>query len=139
MSDMTAPALPREATLAFEDPAMAEHLASLPAAAIDVLPYGVIGFDRHGEVTLYNAREAAAAGLSATSVLGRHMFEEIGPCMNTDLVAGRFEAEEELDVCIPFVLTLRMRPTPVTLRLIKRAGDPRRWLLLRRIQRAAAA
>ncbi len=137
MSDMTAAAIPRGASLEFDDPAMAERLEALQPDVIDALPFGVIGFDVNGIVTLYNATESRLAGLSTASVVGRHMFEEIGPCMNIDRVAGRFEAEDALDDCIPFVLTLRMRPTPVKLRMIKRPGAKQRWLLLRRNPPAA--
>lgn len=137
MSETLAPANPPAVSLAFNDPALAEHLETLSTQAIDALPFGVIGIDGDGRVALYNARESAYAGLSPASVIGRQMFEEVGPCMNTELVAGRFEKEAELDASLPFVLTLRMRPTPVTLRLIKRTGSPRRWLLLQRVQPTA--
>ena len=39
--------------------------------------------------------------------------------MNNYLVAQRFIDEPEIDDTIDFVLTLRMRPTPVKLRLLK--------------------
>ena len=139
MSETIAPPVSLPVAPAFDDPGIAERLEMLPAEAIDALPFGVIGMDLDGTVVFYSARESAFAGLSPARVLGRHMFEDVGPCMNTDRVAGRFETVEELDEFVPFILTLRMRPTPVTLRLIKRVGQPRLWLLLERKPALAAA
>ncbi len=40
--------------------------------------------------------------------------------------------EAPLDVTLPYVLTFRMRPTPVRLRLLRAAEAPRRWVLVAR-------
>lgn len=115
----------------FGDASLAERLDHAAEPELDALPFGVIGFDEDGLVTLYNAFESAAAGLSPGRVLGRHMFDEVAPCMNNFLVAHRFE-EDSLDETLPYVLTLRMRPTPVRLRLLKRPGGKRHYVLVER-------
>lgn len=92
----------------------------------------MIGFDPAYGVTHYNAVESSSAGLSPTRVLGRHLFEEVAPCMNNFMVAQRFEDEAELDEVLPYVLTLRMRPTPVQLRLLKSGRSETRFLLVHR-------
>jgi photoactive yellow protein len=92
----------------------------------------VIGFSSDGNVELYSAAESRLAGLSPDRVLGKHIFAVVAPCMNNYLVAQRFEDEPELDTTIDFVLTLRMRPTPVKLRRLKSAGHSRRYLLIQR-------
>jgi len=120
---------------AFDAPGLFDLLAALPDDAIDALPFGAVGIGTALDVVFYSAREASLSGLSPARVLGRHMFEEVAPCMNNDLVGGRFEAAGELDAVIPFVLTLRMRPTPATLRLLKRPGAPRSWVLIQRTGR----
>ncbi|OTP66413.1 hypothetical protein PAMC26510_35155 [Caballeronia sordidicola] len=48
------------------------------------------------------------------------------------MVAQRFEDENKLDDIISYVLTLRMRPTPVRLRLMKSDEDIKRFLLVER-------
>ena len=63
--------------------------------------------------------------------MGRHFFSDVAPCMNNYLVADRFE-ETTLDVTMPYVLSFRMRPTPVRLRLIRAPRSPRRWVLVSR-------
>jgi photoactive yellow protein len=99
---------------------------------LDDLAYGVIGMAPDGTVEIYNATESKLAGLSQGRVLGQHLFTAIAPCMNNYLVAQRFDDEAELDAVIPYVLTLRMRPTPVKLRLLRTAQQARRFLLIQR-------
>jgi hypothetical protein len=52
--------------------------------------------------------------------------------MNNFMVAQRFEDELEIDAIIDFVLTFRMRPTPVRLRLLKSVEVARRYILIER-------
>lgn len=101
-------------------------------AELDALPFGVIGFLPDYIVTSFNQAESKAAGLSASRVIGTHFFHEVAPCMNNFMVAQRFEDENRLDDIISYVLTLRMRPTPVRLRLIKSDENLKRFLLVER-------
>jgi photoactive yellow protein len=109
-----------------------EDIGSAPAERLDGLPFGVIGFAADGHVETYSAAESRMAGLSPDKVVGKHIFAVVAPCMNNYLVAQRFEDEPELDATIDFVLTLRMRPTPVKLRMLKSPGHARRYLLIQR-------
>ena len=52
--------------------------------------------------------------------------------MNNFMVAQRFQDEAYLDVVIDYVLTLRMRPTPVRLRLLKSPAVGRCYILIER-------
>ena len=107
-------------------------LEKLDAQGLDALPFGVIGFTSGAIVTTYNATESRNAGLSPQRVLGKHFFEEVAPCMNNFMVAQRFDDMVELDDIIPYVLTLRMRPTPVRLRLLKTPICATRFVLIER-------
>jgi photoactive yellow protein len=113
------------------DLSLAEIEAMSPAD-LDALPFGVIGLDAAGMVAVYSAAEARYAGLTRESVLGRHFYTAVAPCMNNALVAGRLEAEAALDVVIDYVLTFRMRPTRVKVRLLKAPGAPRQYILIQR-------
>ena len=99
---------------------------------LDGLPFGVIGFGPDGIVQFYSATESRMAGLSPDRVMGKHVFTAVAPCMNNYLVAQRFEDEAELDATIDYVLTLRMKPTQVKLRMLKSADAERRYLLVQR-------
>ena len=102
------------------------------ASTLDGLPFGVIGFGPDGHVETYSAAESRMAGLTPERVMGKHVFTAVAPCMNNYLVAQRFEDEIELDATIDYVLTLRMRATPVKLRLLKGADARMRYLLIQR-------
>jgi len=108
-------------------------LAGADDAALDALAFGVIGMDRTSVVTVYNANEAWFAGLSHGRVIGRHFFRDVAPCMNNYLVALRFEEESAIDAVIDYVFTLRMRPTPVRLRLLKGPETPTMYLVVERL------
>lgn len=115
-------------------------LSSLERASdgdLDGLGFGVIGFDAEGIVRRYNTFESTAAGLSLPRVIGHPLFTVVAPCMNNFLVAQRFEdavaSAQPLDATIDYVLTLRMRPTRVKLRLLSRPGAPLRYVLVHRV------
>ena len=119
------------AHLAFDTLTLSD-LEQLSAADRDALPFGVIGFTPSGEVDVYNATEARYAGLTMERQIGQSLFNAVAPCMNNFLVAQRFEDEAALDELIPYVLTLRMRPIAVKLRLLSAPDASTRYVLIRR-------
>jgi photoactive yellow protein len=123
-------------TLTFDDRGLADSLASASADQIDQLDFGVIGFDADTIVRIYNAFESQAAGLSPQRVIGEPLFTNVAPCLNNFLVAQRFEDAaadaSELDDTIDYVLTLRMRPIKVKLRLLAGAAGGTRYVLVQR-------
>lgn len=110
-------------------------VAGLEAMTPDVrnqLPFGVVGLSPDGLTEVYNATEERMAGISSESVLGSPFFLSVAQCMNNFMVAQRLLDETELDATLPYVLTFRMRPTPVTLRLLKTAAFARSYVLIQR-------
>lgn len=107
-------------------------LEDMDAAERDTLPFGVVGFAPDTIVEVYNATEARMSGLDPATVVGVPFFDAVAQCMNNFMVAQRFEDEPELDDIVPYVLTLRMRPTKVRLRLLATAGMMRRYILIER-------
>ncbi len=98
----------------------------------DALAFGVVGFEADTIVQSYNATEARMSGLDPATVIGVPFFDAVAQCMNNFMVAQRFEDEPEIDDIIPYVLTLRMRPTRVRLRLLAAPEMPRRYILIER-------
>lgn len=94
-------------------------IRSLTDTELDDFPFGVIEMDVDGIVTRYNRYESEAAGLKVERVVGTNFFRDVGICLYDDMVTKNFYESENLDITFPFVFTLRMRPTDVTLRLIK--------------------
>jgi len=118
----------------FADAELIGWLETASCEALDDLPFGVIDMTPDGMVVAYNKTEAALAGLTPSRVIGRHFFTSVAPCTNNYMVAQRFEGEAELDAIIDYVFTLRMAPTPVRLRLLKRPDAGRMYLLVERRQ-----
>jgi photoactive yellow protein len=113
----------------FDAPDAAACLAGLPEPEFDQLPYGVVEMDHTTAVRRYNATESRFSGLSPSRVIGRHFFREVAPCSDNRHVARRFD-EESLDVTLAYTFSLRMRPVPVTLRMIKPASGELMYLLV---------
>lgn len=111
-------------------------LGAMSDAERDQLDFGVIGFDAETVVRQYNQFESDAAGLGMARVLGQPLFTVVAPCMNNFMVAQRFEdaleTGEELDATIDYVLTLRMRPVKVALRLLASPSAAIRYVLVQR-------
>jgi photoactive yellow protein len=122
--------------LSFAAPGLHARLAQLSPEQLDRLDFGVIGFGADTNVSRYNQTESDAAGLSAPRVLGQPLFTNVAPCLNNFMVAQRFEDAEldatTLDDTIDYVLTLRMRPVKVKLRLLAAPGDEQRYVLVQR-------
>ena len=107
-------------------------LCVMEPARVDALPFGVVGLNPDGVVEVYNQTEATLAGLKRDDVIGSHFFLSVAQCMNNFLVAQRLEDEDDVDAIVAYVLTFRMRPTPVRLRLLKQSGYSRRFVLIQR-------
>jgi len=122
--------------LSFSTPALLDQLAQLNAEQLDQLDFGVIGFDADTKVCRYNRTESDAAGLTPPRVLGQPLFTNVAPCLHNFMVAQRFEDAEDghsaLDDTIDYVLTLRMRPVKVQLRLLADPGSAVRYVLVQR-------
>ncbi len=107
-------------------------------AALDQLDFGVIGFGRDADarVLRYNACERRSSGLEVSKVMGLPLFGVVAQCMNNFMVAQRFEdadaSGEPLDAELDYTFTLRMRPTPVRLRLLSRTDMPVRYIAVLR-------
>ncbi|WP_020162986.1 phosphonate transporter [Methyloversatilis discipulorum] len=125
-----------EQTLSFSSAALFDYLDRASDAELDSLDFGVIGMDDATQVRRYNRFESAAAGLSPERVIGHALFTVVAPCMNNFMVAQRFEDAQQdgsvLDDTIDYVLTLRMRPVKVKLRLLARPGSGLRYVLVHR-------
>jgi photoactive yellow protein len=122
--------------LSFDQADLAQRLGAASAEDLDAADFGIIGFDADTVVRQYNRFESEAAGLSPSSVLGLPLFTTVAPCMNNFMVAQRFEDAAAdgsvLDDTISYVLTLRMKPVKVLLRLLAQPGAPTRYVLVQR-------
>jgi photoactive yellow protein len=115
----------------FDAPGLFAWLEQAAPGDLDRLPFGVIALARDGTVEHYNKTESARAGLSAQRVVGRAFFAAVAPCMDNATVAGRFLCEPTLDDTINYVLTFRMRPQNIRLRMLSQPLGKRMYLAVR--------
>jgi photoactive yellow protein len=122
--------------VSFSDGTLHRELDLYSDEDLDELDFGVIGIDATGVVQRYNSFEKKAAGLSSQRVVGQPLFTVVAPCMNNFMVAQRFEdalaSNSPLDAVVDYVLTLRMRPVKVKLRLLAAPGAATRYVLVQR-------
>lgn len=124
--------------LGFEQPDLMAHLMRLDDTALDDLGFGVIGFGKDADavVVRYNATERQGSGLETRQVMGLPLFSVVAQCMNNYLVAQKFDdavaAGQTLDAALDFTFTLRMKPTPVRLRLLSHPDSPTQYIAVRR-------
>lgn len=125
-----------QTTVDFSDAALHAELDRCSNDELDALDFGVIGIDTHTVVRRYNSLESKLAGLSCQRVIGQPLFTMVAPCMNNFMVAQRFEDAlangSTLDATVDYVLTLRMRPVKVKLRLLASPGSASRYVLVQR-------
>ena len=123
-------------TVSFSDVGLHAQLDRCTDEELDALGFGVICIDADTLVQRYNSFECKAAGLSSQRVLGQPLFTVVAPCMNNFMVAQRFDdaltSGSPLDSTIDYVLTLRMRPVKVKLRLLTLPGCASRYVLVQR-------
>lgn len=101
---------------------------------MDKLTFGVIGFDGGTAVCLCNTFESRHSGVPRNKVICNAFFTIVAPCMNNFLIAQRFvdvvATGEALDETLDYVLTQRMRPVKVRLRLFARQACAVRCVLV---------
>jgi len=121
--------MPSVKPLAMATPGIASLLQAMSAAELDALPFGVVEMDHEFTVRRYNATESRYSGLPPDRVIGRHFFRDVAPCADNRHVSHRY-AQSALDESVAYTFLLLMKPAPVTLRLIKTAGDELMYLLV---------
>ena len=120
----------------FDSQGLGQALSQINNEQLNALKFGVIGFDNDCIVKIYNSHESEMTGLSYENVIDADLFSSVAPCMNNFLVAQKFEdaidEKVELDETIDFVLTLKMKPTRVKLRLISAPQLPYNYVIILR-------
>ena len=108
------------------------QLDAMSPEEMDSAQFGIVRMDEGFRVLHYNAWESRSSGLHESRVLGRPFFLDVAPCMNNFMVAQRMIDEPDLDATFAYVLTFRMRPTPISLRLLQSSGSSFRYAIIRR-------
>ena len=116
--------MPRKVDIEFGHADLLRRLAELDDRGQDPLDSGLIGLGKAPDAIVVRHHPCAreSSGLDPKRVVGLPLFSVVAQCMNNDLVALRFDdvvaAGQPLDARLDFTFTLRMKPTPVRLRLL---------------------
>lgn len=116
----------------FSDKNIIKWLEGASNSEINSVDFGIIGFDSGMKIRVYNQSEAELSGYSRDTVMERNLFTEVAPCMNNYMVALKFEEKEELDEILSYILSFKIKPTPVELRLLKSSGVTNNYILVKR-------
>jgi photoactive yellow protein len=123
-----------DAALNFEDDDLADVLGTVPEAALDDAPFGIVQVDDDGVVQFYNQYESDLAGVDPEDAVGRNFFTQLAPCSGNRLFHGRFKKgvkKNELDERFTYTFTYKMSPTLVDVRM-HRDDEGRNWVLIRK-------
>ncbi|HBD96519.1 MAG: hypothetical protein A2015_01095 [Spirochaetes bacterium GWF1_31_7] len=107
----------------FSDLDLFEKLIIASDDDLDAVNFGIIGINNQNNVVIYNKAEEEYSSYHRNSVVGKNLFLDIAPCMNNYMVALKFEERDSFDETIPYVLSFKVKPAPVQLRLIKKDGN----------------
>jgi photoactive yellow protein len=121
--------MPSVPPLAFTEPGIGLVLARMADTELDALSFGVVEMNHEFKVLRYNATESRYSGLPPERVIGKHFFHDVAPCADNRHVSHRY-AQPALDESLPYTFLLLMKPAPVTLRMIKTAGQEPMYLLV---------
>jgi photoactive yellow protein len=119
--------------MSFVEPGFISSLESLSRNSADATPFGVVKVDDAGVVQLFNRWESEMAGVAINAAEGRNFFTQVAPCTNNRLVFGRFKdglAKGELDAEFNYTFTYKMKPTNVTIRLLRHAPSKSNWVFV---------
>lgn len=114
----------------FNEENLFEKLLNASNSEKDSVSFGIIGMDSNNKIFDYNKVEEGLSSYKKDFVLGKDLFIDIAPCMNNYLVALKFEEREEMDEIIPYILSFKVKPVSVELRLIKKSD--KRYVLIKR-------
>jgi len=119
--------------MSFVDPGFISSIATLSRDAANHAPFGIVKVDDAGVIQLYNKWESDMAGVAPAAAEGKNFFTQVAPCTNNRLVFGRFKegvGKSDLDAEFNYTFTYKMKPTNVTIRLLRHAPSRTNWVLV---------
>lgn len=108
--------------ITFDQKNIAEALSKISDDQLNAIDFGITGLDNDCVVTRYNNYLVNLSGVSIQKAVGFHYFSNVAPCMNNFMVSQKLEdaidESTSLDETINYVLSVRMKPTKVKIRLV---------------------
>ena len=114
-----------------------ESITRMSEEQLDQLPFGAIRLAKDGTILAFNMTEAAITGRQKEKVIGKNFFNEVAPCTNVQMFAGRFRegvAKQELHAIFPYRFDFEMAPRDVTVTLFYSKQTDSAWVFVREAQ-----
>lgn len=121
--------------MSFIDETIVTKLTHLTRDDVDTLDYGAVKVDNEGKILLYNRYESELAGVAPSSAEGKNFFKEIAPCTNNKLFYGKFQKgvdAGELNLAFNYTFTYKMKPTNVSVQMVKSDGEDGNWIFVKK-------
>ena len=120
--------------IAFDDKNIVQVLSRMSDEELNSLDFGVTALDNDCVVKGYNNYLVNLSGVSIQKAMGYHYFSNVAPCMNNFMVAQKLEdaidEKIQFDETINYVLSVRMKPTRVKLRIIHDSNTSVSYILI---------
>ena len=111
-------------------------LARMSPTEIDAMPFGAIQLDGTGKILFYSAAEGRITDRNPKEVVGKNFFRDVAPCTETPKFAGVFRAgvaAGTLNTRFEYVFDYKMKPTKVSVHLMKALSGETYWVIVRRV------
>lgn len=111
------------------------RLATDPSRA-EILPFGAIMVNQHGDVLRYNQAEAGFSGRAVRDVVGQNFFNDVAPCAKGQIFYNHFfqaVADGHVNTMFDYQFDYKMQPTNVRIHL--KSADAARgiWIFIKRV------
>lgn len=111
------------------------RLATDPSRA-ELLPFGAIMVNQHGDVLRYNHVESGISGRSAAEVVGKNFFNDVAPCAKGQIFYNHFfraVADGQVNTMFDYQFDYKMQATNV--RIHMKSADASRgiWIFIKRV------
>ena len=111
------------------------RLAADPSRA-ELLPFGAIMVNQHGDVMRYNHVESGIAGRSVGEVVGKIFFNDVAPCAKGQAFYNHFfraVADGHVNTMFDYQFDYKMQATNV--RIHMKSADAARgiWIFIKRV------
>lgn len=111
------------------------RLATDPSRA-ELLPFGAIMVNQHGDVLRFNRMESGISGRNADDVVGKNFFNDVAPCAKGQVFYNHFfraVADGQVNTMFDYWFDYKMQQTNV--RIHMKSADTARgiWIFIKRV------
>ena len=113
-----------------------ENRLATDPSRVELLPFGAIMVNQHGDVLRYNYVESGISGRNAAEVVGKNFFNDVAPCAKGQVFYNHFfraVADGHVNTMFDYQFDYKMQATNV--RIHMKSADASRgvWIFIKRV------